>query len=68
VDRTSAHGLPDIITRMHGSATEADLTRWHYEGTQYIRQSCVTVESADADDKLYKEPKLTPHPCSIEGN
>lgn len=68
VDRTSAHDLPDIITRMHGSATEADLTRWRYEGSQYIRQSCATIEYADADDNAYKEPKIDPHPCSLEGN
>ncbi|HEY5381723.1 MAG TPA: hypothetical protein VIJ65_05675 [Acidobacteriaceae bacterium] len=68
VDRISPHGLPDIITGTHSSATETDLIRWHYEGAQYIHQSCATVDYADADGNAYKQPKIDSHPCSIEGN
>jgi hypothetical protein len=68
VDRPSPRGLPDIITGTTDSATETDLIRWHYEGAQYIQQSCATVDDADNDGKPYTQPKLTPHPCSIEGN
>lgn len=68
IDRISSRGLPDIITGTTNRATETDLIRWHDEGAQYIRQSCATVYYADDDGITYKEPKLTPHPCSLEGN
>lgn len=67
-DPAPSHGPPDIITSMHGSAFESDLTRWHYEGTQYMRQSCALADYADADGHAYKQPKFTPHSCLNQGN
>lgn len=67
IDRSSTGALPDIITGMHGSATESDVTRWHFDGSRYERSECATTEYADADGNHLPHPRITPHPCN-EGN
>ena len=66
-DSASPHGMPDLVTRMHGSATESDLTRWSFQGGRYFRSACAALEYADADGNIRKEPTITPHPCNSEG-
>ena len=68
IDRSAPGRLADVVTSMHGSATEASLTRWHFDGAQYQPSGCAQSESADADGKPYNEPKVTPHPCNAEGD
>ena len=67
-DTAPPHGMPDIVTRMHGSATESDLTRWSFQGNRYLRSACAALEYADVDGKARKEPTITSHPCNSEGN
>lgn len=67
-DATPPRGMPDILTRTHGSPAESELTRWRFQGGRYLRSDCAALEYADADGTLRKEPGITPHPCNPEGN
>jgi hypothetical protein len=68
VDRNPPSAMPDIVTSMHGSAFESDLTRWHYDGARYTATACAAVDYAGPDGNRYPDPKITPHPCNSEGN
>lgn len=61
-------GMPEIITSSHASTYEQERVRWQFQGSTYERESCATVDTASDDDKPYPTPRITPHPCSIEGN
>jgi hypothetical protein len=65
---TARPGMPEIITSSHASAYEQERIRWRFEGSSYHRESCATVNSASDDGQPYPTPRITPHPCSIEGN
>jgi hypothetical protein len=61
-------GMPEIITSSHASAYEQERIRWQFQGASYERQSCATIDTANDDGQPYPTPKVTPHPCSLEGN
>jgi hypothetical protein len=61
-------GMPEIITSSHASAYEQERVRWQFQGSSYQRAGCATVNSASDDGQPYPMPRITPHPCSIEGN
>jgi hypothetical protein len=61
-------GMPEIITSSHASAYEQERIRWQFQGASYERQSCATIDTATDDGQPYPTPKVTPHPCSLEGN
>lgn len=61
-------GMPEILTSSHASAYEQEKIRWQFQGASYQRESCATVDAANEDGQPYPTPKVTPHPCSIEGN
>ena len=68
VQSTVHHGLPDVITAMHGSAFESDLTRWEFNGKIYLRAGCAIAAFGDAlGDKgatWYDHPHITPGACA----
>jgi hypothetical protein len=66
--QTSKHGLPDVFTGTHESATEHELIRWQFIGGSYERAACATHDWSDADGNPLPQPKTTPHPCDPEGN
>lgn len=68
VDPAKPHSVPDIITATHESATEYEKIRWVFLNGRYERQSCATVSYADESGTQLPQPKITPHPCSPEGN
>jgi hypothetical protein len=61
------HGLPDILTYMHSSATEGGLSYWQYQGSRYVRVACADAEYGDADGNAYKSPHISPLPCGTGG-
>jgi len=61
------HGHPDILTYMHGSATEASLSYWQFQGRRYVRVACADAEYGDGDGYIYKKPHISPHPCGTGG-
>lgn len=61
-------GMPEIITSSHASTYEQERVRWQFQGSSYQRESCATVDTASDDGQPYPTPKVTPHPCSVEGN
>jgi hypothetical protein len=61
------HGYPDILTYMHSSATEGDLSYWQYQGTRYVRVACADAEYEDAGGNVYKKPHISPHSCGRGG-
>lgn len=67
LDRSRSPATPDIVTAMHSSATQAELTRWQFEDAHYFAATCATLDSADADGRPYNQPKFTPHSCNPEG-
>ena len=68
VDQASKHGLPDVFTGTHESATESELIRWQFIGGSYERAACATSDESDPDGNPLPQPKTTPHPCDPEGN
>jgi hypothetical protein len=60
--------MPEIVTSSHASAYEQEEIRWQFQGSSYHRESCATVDTANEDGQTYPTPKVTPHPCSIQGN
>jgi hypothetical protein len=67
VQSTAHYGLPDIITAMHGSAFESDLTRWQFNGKLYLRSACVTATFGDAlgdHATWYDHPHIAPRACT----
>lgn len=68
VHATRPGGVPEIITSSHASTYEQERVRWQFQGSSYQRESCATVDTASDDGQPYPTPKVTPHPCSIEGN
>jgi hypothetical protein len=63
LQQTTHHGLPDILTSMHGSAFESGLSYWRFQGTRYVRIACADGEYGDTDGTIYKNPHISPHPC-----
>ncbi len=61
-------GMPEIITSSHASAHEQEEIVWHFQSSSYQRKSCATVDTANDDGQTYPTPKVTPHPCPLEGN
>jgi hypothetical protein len=53
-------GHPDILTKMHGGATEGDLKQWRFNGIKYHRIACESYEFRDADGNDLKQPHITP--------
>jgi hypothetical protein len=68
VSSSRAGGMPEIVTSSHVSAYEQEQIRWQFQGSSYERQSCATIDMANDDGQPYPAPRITPHPCSIEGN
>lgn len=64
----SKSGFPDVITRSHASAFEGELIRWQFSEPTYHPAACATEENADSDGNPLPKTKITPHPCSPEGN
>jgi hypothetical protein len=60
--------MPNIITSTNASTYEQERIRWQFQGSSYHRESCATVDSASDDGQPYPTPKITPHPCAVEGN
>jgi hypothetical protein len=67
IDTASAHSTSAIVTSTRNSASESEMTRWHFGAAHYERESCATLTSADDTGAALNSPKITPHPCS-EGN
>jgi hypothetical protein len=64
---TMHHGLPDIITSMHGSAYDSGLSYWRFQGKHYVRVTCADAEYGDWDGNFYRKPHISPHPCGTGG-
>jgi hypothetical protein len=68
VQSSSHYGLPDVITAMHGSAFESDLSLWQFNGKLYLRAGCATAAfgdaSGDGDPTWYDHPRITPRACT----
>lgn len=64
---TMHHGLPDIITSMHGSSTESGLSYWQYQGGHYARIACADAEYGDAEGNMYENPHISPQRCGTGG-
>jgi hypothetical protein len=60
---TSHGGVPDVVTSMHGSAFESEVTRWEFDGSQYRRIACANVNYMDEDGNEYDLPHIRPKPC-----
>jgi hypothetical protein len=63
---TIHRGYPDILTSMHGSAFESDVTRWEYDGEHYRRATCAGVEYADGDGNEYRSPHIRSERCGAK--
>lgn len=68
IDPLGPRAVPDIVTSAHASAFEQEWIRWAFTSGHYEQQSCAMVTNADEDGKPLPQPKITPHPCSPEGN
>jgi hypothetical protein len=68
VSSARSGAMPEIITSSHASTYEQERIRWQFQGATYRRVGCATVDTASDDGQLYPAPKITEHPCSIEGN
>lgn len=68
VEQQSSRGMPLIVTSTNESAGQNEKIRWHFTGNEYEPQSCATVDNADANGAQLSQPKITPHPCSPEGD
>lgn len=64
---TMHHGLPDIITSMHGSAFDSGLSYWRFHGTHYVRVACADAVYGDAEGNNFKNTHISPHPCGTGG-
>ncbi len=67
-DKVRPHIMPELVTATHESAASQERIRWIFVSGHYEPQSCATVDSADASGTTLSQPKITPHPCSPEGN
>jgi len=68
ISTARATAMPAIITSSHASTYEQERIRWQFQGSSYQQESCATINTATDDGKPYPTPKVTPHPCPIEGN
>lgn len=68
VDQSSKRGFPDVITGTYESATESDLTRWHFTDGVYEPLDCAMRDDADANGNPLPQPKITAHACTSEGS
>ena len=64
---TQPGGMPYIITSTHSSSFEQERIRWQFQGSSYRRADCATVDTANETGQPYATPRITPHPCPIEG-
>jgi hypothetical protein len=56
-------GRSDLLTTMHGSAFESDITIWRFDGHRYRKSSCAGVTYGDIDGTVYKRPRIKPEKC-----
>lgn len=68
VEPAKPHVTPNVITRTSTSAAQSEITRWHFVGASYERESCATTTSADDNGAPLAQPRVAPHSCSLEGN
>jgi hypothetical protein len=60
---TSHGGHHDVITSLHNSAFDSDLTQWRFNGARYREYACADVTYLDPTGKPYKRPRVAPIPC-----
>jgi hypothetical protein len=60
---TSHGGRQDVITSLHNSAFDSDLTQWRFNGTRYRRFACADVTYLDPTGNPYKRPRVAPFQC-----
>jgi hypothetical protein len=68
VDQRSKSRFADVITSTHESALESELIRWQFTGGIYRPSACATRDFGDSNGNPLPQPKITPHPCTPEGN
>jgi hypothetical protein len=65
--RTVSHGYRDVITAMHGSAWDADLTLYKFDGRAYRRAGCFsrTYHYLDTHGHVHEltHPRIAPRAC-----
>ena len=59
VQRERTNGFSDIVTSMHGSATQSDLSLFRYSNGRYHDVACYDAEW-EIQGKVLDEPELTP--------
>ncbi len=67
-DSAKPHATPDVITATRSSAGQSEMIRWHLVSAYYERESCATLNDAGDSGAPLHPPRITPHPCSPEGN
>ena len=67
IQPTVSSGFQDLILGMHGSATEAELKLYKYDGQRYRRTSCYdanwSVLGKDGEIHDLKSPTIKASPC-----
>jgi hypothetical protein len=56
-------GRNDVLTTLHDSASELDITYWKFNGKRYRRFRCGTIDYSDPDGNRYEHPLFTAHLC-----
>ncbi len=64
IQPTKTNGLHDLVLGMHGSAFEAGLTLYKFDGSEYRDFACFDANWEVTDEKgelrHFKEPRITP--------
>lgn len=64
IKRTTLNGYFNVILGMHDSATDTDLSLYHYTGTYYRRVGCALMSYLGPHWTVLKSPKIKPRPCN----
>jgi hypothetical protein len=69
IQPTITNGFHDLVLGQHGSATDAGLTLYRFDGAKYRRLACYDANceylGKDGEYHSLKEPRITPTICSF---
>jgi hypothetical protein len=63
IRKTMSNGFFDVVLGAHDSATEADLSLYHYTGSYYRRAACALMSYEGPNWTVLKTPHVTPQKC-----
>lgn len=64
---SASNGYRDLVTSMHASGGDADLSLYQFDGKEYRLKECMRRTWTDAQGRRLKQPRLVASSCEAQG-